>query len=117
MSKYYPQGYLVAILVTLFCVCLLGIEGWRNWAVRLEELRSMHDRGEELAKLAAQHADGVFLQAQLVLASVDDAAGHPTSGGAPALESAISAIKRRMPGIDSVAVADTDKGAITVDGD
>lgn len=117
MSKNYPQGYLVVIFVALFCVCLLGIEGWRNWAVRLEELRSMHDRGEELAKLAAQHADGVFLQAQLVLASVADAARYPTSAGAPEFESTISAIKRRMPGIDSVAVVDTDKGAITVDGD
>ena len=37
--------------------------------------------GEELAKLAAQQADGVFLQAQLVLASVADALVHPASGG------------------------------------
>lgn len=66
----------------------------------------MHDRGEELAKLAAQHADGVFLQAQLVLASVADAARYPASAGAPEFESTISAIKRRMPGIDSVAVVD-----------
>ena len=59
MSKSYPQGYSVVFLLTLFCVCLLGIEGWRNWSVRLDELRTMHDRGEELAKLAAQRAIAV----------------------------------------------------------
>src|SRR5581483_318933 len=117
MSKDYPQGYPIVFFVALFCVCLLGIEGWRNWTVRLEELRSMHDRGEELAKLAAQQADGVFLQAQLVLASVADALVHPAGGGDRTFDATISTIKRRMPGIDTVAVVDADSGAMTVDGD
>jgi len=117
MGKIYLRGHSVVFFVALFCVCLLGIEGWRNWDVRLEELRSMRDRGEELAKLTAQQADGVFLQAQLVLASVTDAALYPPVGGERSLESTISAIRRRMPGIDTAAVFDADKDVMTVDSD
>jgi signal transduction histidine kinase len=48
---------------------------------------------------------------------VADEAVHPASRSDRTLESTISAIKRRMPGVDSVAVVDTDKNSITVDAD
>src|ERR1700760_4026644 len=97
MSKHYPQGYPIVIFVTLFCACLLAIEGWRNWEVRVDELREMADRGEEIAKLAAQQADGVFSQAQIVLAWVGDAVADPPASGSRGLRTAISSIKQRDP--------------------
>ncbi|RKP47128.1 histidine kinase [Pararobbsia silviterrae] len=115
MAKEYPQGYLVVLFVTLVCVCLLGIEGWRNWTVRREELHAMEDRGRELAKLAAQQANDVFFQAWLVSSWVADENGDAISNDRDALERTISTIKRRVPAIDSIAIVDANGHSLAVD--
>lgn len=117
MAKHYPQSYLIVLAAALFCACLLGIEGWRNWVVRLEELNTMEDRGRELAKLTAQQADDVFFQAQLVLTWGADEINRHDPDSDQTLAERITEIKRRVPSIDSIAVIDVPAKHTIVDRD
>lgn len=62
--------FLATTFVVLVCVSILGIEGWRLTSARRSQITESEVAATNLAKSLAEHASGVFTQADALLAGL-----------------------------------------------
>ena len=62
-----PIIWLAIAFVLLVCLSLIGMDGWRSWAARRNQLSQMQVASANMARAIAQHADDTFKEADTAL--------------------------------------------------
>lgn len=60
------------VFVAVICLAIIGLEGWRDWAERREEIVRIEGDLRNLARSLAQHAEDTFNLADAILVDVVD---------------------------------------------
>ncbi|MFL9926309.1 sensor domain-containing diguanylate cyclase [Herbaspirillum lusitanum] len=69
-SKQSSTVCLATLFVVLACVALIGLDAWRTWAAREDQLNDASIAASNMAQALAQHADDTFKEADTVLISL-----------------------------------------------
>ncbi|WP_243372826.1 sensor domain-containing diguanylate cyclase [Microvirga solisilvae] len=70
--KTYSSSFWLKIFVTLICLAIAGLEGWRDWSEREDEFVRIESEMKNLAKSLAQHAEDTFNLADAILVDMVD---------------------------------------------
>ena len=65
--KQAPIKLLAIAFVTLVCLSLIFIDGWRSWTARDSQLKEMKTATSNMARAIAQHADDTIKGADTAL--------------------------------------------------
>ncbi|WP_445501486.1 sensor domain-containing diguanylate cyclase [Microvirga sp. G4-2] len=62
--------------MAVICLAIIGLEGWRDWSERKQELSRIESEMRNLAKSLAQHAEDTFNLADAILVDMVDRIEH-----------------------------------------
>jgi len=68
----FSSSFWLKIFVTLICLVIGGLEAWRDWSERDDELARIESEMKNLAKSLAQHAEDTFNLADAILVDMVD---------------------------------------------
>ncbi|HEU6441133.1 MAG TPA: sensor domain-containing diguanylate cyclase [Microvirga sp.] len=68
----YSSSRGLKIFVVVICFAIIGLEGWRDWTERQQELVRIEGEMTNLAKSLAQHAEDAFNLADVILVDIVD---------------------------------------------
>ncbi|WP_134494290.1 GGDEF domain-containing protein [Microvirga pakistanensis] len=71
-SKAYSSSRWLKIFVTVVCLAIVALEGWRDWTERQQEFVRIEGEMSNLAKSLAQHAEDTFNRADAILVDMVD---------------------------------------------
>ena len=72
LRKTYSSSKGLKVFVTVICLAILGLEGWRDWTERQQELLRIEGEMQNLAQSMAQHAEDTFNLADAILVDIVD---------------------------------------------
>jgi hypothetical protein len=89
MLKRRPITFWATVFVTVVCLSLVAIDGWRSWNARAQQLLEVERGAAHLARAMAQQADDTIKAADTSLAGIVerievDGAGAPAARAARA---------------------------------
>jgi diguanylate cyclase (GGDEF)-like protein len=70
MFKRFPITFWATVFVSVVCLSLVGVDVWRSFHARTEQLQEMERQGANLARAMAQQADDTIKAADIALADI-----------------------------------------------
>lgn len=72
LRKTYSSSLWLKVFVTVICLAIVALEGWRDWSERGEEFSRVEIEMQNLAKSLTQHAEDTFNLADAILVDLVD---------------------------------------------